>query len=73
MEIDEGQYKSYDCECEQARMVNVTQDFRDIPVVWVRFIHILIKISMEKGIDWIWQGYLSTLQLFTNVGIFTRS
>ena len=37
LEIDENQHKTYECLCEQSRMVNITQDFGSLPVVWVRF------------------------------------
>jgi hypothetical protein len=37
LDIDENQHKSYTCECEQARMINLTQDYGGIPVVWIRF------------------------------------
>ena len=37
LEIDEKQHKTYECQCDQARMVNVTQDFGGIPVIWIRF------------------------------------
>lgn len=37
LEVDEVQHKSYSCECEHSRMINITQDFGGIPVIWVRF------------------------------------
>ena len=37
LEVDENQHNTYQCECEQSRMINITQDFGGIPVVWIRF------------------------------------
>ena len=37
LEVDENQHQSYTCECEQARMINLFQDFGGLPVVFVRF------------------------------------
>ena len=37
LEVDENAHRTYACECEQARMVNISQDFGGIPVIWVRF------------------------------------
>ena len=37
LEVDENQHQSYACECEQARMINLFQDFGGLPVVFVRF------------------------------------
>ncbi len=37
IEIDESQHKTYECRCEQARMINITQDYGGIPVTFIRF------------------------------------
>lgn len=37
LSVDENQHKTYECVCEQARMINITQDFGGIPVIWLRF------------------------------------
>jgi hypothetical protein len=37
LEVDENQHHSYNCECEQARMINLFQDFGGLPVIFVRF------------------------------------
>ena len=37
LEVDENQHQSYACECEQARMINLFQDFGGLPTIFVRF------------------------------------
>jgi hypothetical protein len=37
VEVDEDQHKWYACECEQTRMVNITQTFGGLPVLWIRY------------------------------------
>jgi hypothetical protein len=37
VEVDESQHKHYLCLCEQTRMVNITQTFGGLPVLWIRF------------------------------------
>jgi hypothetical protein len=37
VECDEHQHKSYPCECEQARMINIGQTFGGLRVLFVRF------------------------------------
>lgn len=37
LEVDENQHKSYPCECEQVRMVNVTQAYGGLHVFWIRY------------------------------------
>jgi len=37
IEVDENQHKSYACECEQARMIQLHQDFGGIPIVFLRY------------------------------------
>lgn len=37
IEVDEDQHKSYPCECEQIRMINLSQGFGGMPVFWIRF------------------------------------
>ena len=37
LEVDEDQHKNYQCDCEQIRMVNVTQTFGGTPVFWIRY------------------------------------
>ena len=36
LEVDEDQHKGYPCDCEQKRMVNITQGL-GMPCVWVRY------------------------------------
>ena len=36
IEVDENQHNSYPCECEQIRMINLTE-VRGIPVRWIRY------------------------------------
>jgi len=35
--IDENQHKSYACECEQGRMIQLHQDFGGTPVLFIRY------------------------------------
>ncbi len=37
VEVDEFQHKSYQCLCEQTRMINITQTFGGLPVFWIRY------------------------------------
>jgi len=37
LEVDENQHSSYDCLCEQTRMINIYQDFGGIPIIFVRY------------------------------------
>lgn len=37
LEIDENQHKPYSCECEQIRMINVTQSYGGMPCFWIRY------------------------------------
>lgn len=37
LEVDEHQHRDRACECEQTRMVNVSQSFGGRPVQWVRY------------------------------------
>jgi hypothetical protein len=37
LEVDENQHKSYACECEVIRMVQIYQDFGGIPILFIRF------------------------------------
>jgi hypothetical protein len=37
LEVDENQHKDRPCECEQTRMINVSQFFGGTPVYWIRF------------------------------------
>jgi hypothetical protein len=37
LEVDEDQHKGRPCECEQTRMVNISQSFGGLPVLWIRF------------------------------------
>ncbi len=37
LEVDENQHSNYQCLCEQTRMVNVTQTFGGMPVLWIRY------------------------------------
>lgn len=37
LEVDEYQHAEYQCECEQIRMINVTQSFGGMPVLWIRY------------------------------------
>lgn len=37
LEVDEHQHKDRPCECEQTRMVNVSQSFGGLPTFWIRF------------------------------------
>lgn len=37
LEVDENQHKSYACECEQGRMVQIHQDFGGTPVLFIRY------------------------------------
>ncbi len=37
LEVDEDQHKHYQCECEQIRMINITQTFGGLSVFWIRY------------------------------------
>ena len=37
LEVDEDQHKSYPCECEQRRMINITQTYGGVPIFWIRY------------------------------------
>ena len=37
LEVDENQHKSYACECEQARMVMLHQEFGGAPLLFIRY------------------------------------
>ncbi len=37
VEVDENQHKSYACECEQVRMIQIHQSFGGTPVIFVRY------------------------------------
>lgn len=37
IEVDENQHKSYPCECENTRMINIHQDFGGKPVLFIRY------------------------------------
>jgi hypothetical protein len=37
VEVDEHQHNDRPCECEQTRMINVSQSFGGLPIVWIRF------------------------------------
>lgn len=37
LEVDENQHKSYACECEEKRMLQLYQDFGGIPLVFIRY------------------------------------
>ena len=37
LEVDEDQHKTYQCACEQTRMINLTQAFGGISVFWIRY------------------------------------
>eukprot|EP00960_Hanusia_phi_P053850 762478-Hanusia_phi.AAC.1 len=37
LEVDEFQHRSYACECEQSRMITITNAFGGIPVIWIRY------------------------------------
>jgi hypothetical protein len=37
LEVDENQHNSYSCECEQTRMINITQTLGGTPVIWIRY------------------------------------
>lgn len=37
LEVDENQHSNYQCLCEQVRMINVTQTFGGMPVMWIRY------------------------------------
>jgi hypothetical protein len=37
VEVDENQHKSYACECEIARMINIHQDFGGKPIIFIRY------------------------------------
>lgn len=37
VEVDENQHKSYNCECEQMRMIQLFQDAGGIPMIFIRY------------------------------------
>ena len=37
LEVDEHQHKNRPCECEQTRMINISQSFGGMPTFWIRF------------------------------------
>ncbi len=37
LEVDEYQHRSYNCLCEQVRMINITQAFGGTPIFWIRY------------------------------------
>lgn len=37
LEVDEHQHRERPCECEQTRMINVSQSFGGRPVLWIRY------------------------------------
>ena len=37
IEVDENQHKTYDCSCENKRMMELSQDVGDRPIVFIRF------------------------------------
>jgi hypothetical protein len=37
IEVDEDQHKNYPCECEQIRMINISNGFGGMPVFWIRY------------------------------------
>jgi hypothetical protein len=37
LEVDENQHKSYACECEQGRMIQLHNDFGGTPIVFIRY------------------------------------
>jgi hypothetical protein len=37
LEVDENQHKSYACECEISRMIQLHQDFGGTPIVFIRY------------------------------------
>ena len=45
IEVDENQHKSYACECEQSRMIQIHQDYGGVPIISSDIIQILIKIT----------------------------
>lgn len=67
IEVDEDQHKTYQCLCEQTRMVNITQTFGGLPCFWIRFNpdsfkfkindaepqHILLKNRYATLLEWI--------------------
>jgi hypothetical protein len=48
IEVDENQHKGYVCECEQIRMINLTQSFSGLPVFWIRYNPDVFKLPNEK-------------------------
>jgi hypothetical protein len=48
IEVDENQHKGYACECEQIRMINLTQAFCGLPVFWIRYNPDVFKLPNEK-------------------------
>jgi hypothetical protein len=37
IEVDEDQHRSYNCQCEQSRMIQIFQDFGGLPVCFIRY------------------------------------
>jgi len=37
VEIDENQHKSYDCSCENKRLMEISQDYNHRPIIFIRF------------------------------------
>jgi hypothetical protein len=37
VEVDEDQHRSYNCQCEQSRMIQIFQDFGGMPVCFIRY------------------------------------
>ncbi len=37
LEVDENQHRSYPCECEEKRMMQIYQDFGGVPLVFIRY------------------------------------
>jgi hypothetical protein len=48
LEIDEDQHKSYACECEQGRMIQIHQDFGGSPVLFIRYNPDVYKDQFDK-------------------------
>ena len=50
IEIDENQHKTYDCSCENKRLMEISQDYKHRPIIFIRFnpddyIHNGVKIE----------------------------
>lgn len=37
IEIDENQHKTYDCSCENKRLMEISQDYKHRPIIFIRF------------------------------------